>query len=685
MRACLDQNAQYRFALPALVALTGCVPLNKANFPMSESAPIQRLDVEQAASLLSTSAAEFEASCERARTEAGRSILALKGLGSQDVGQLLAHYDRAVMLLGNFAQRAALAKEVHPDQAFRTTAEQCEQRIEADNVTLSLDQALYRRLAAIDASALPADTAFWLQKVRREFERAGVDRDAKTRDTVRQLNEQLVKLGQAFGRNIRDDVRSIRVLKDDLAGLPLDWLQAHPADPEGYVSISTNTPDYLPVMTYAHKPKVREALWRAYRQRAFPANVKVLNDMLSTRHQLATLLGFGSWADYVTETKMVKNAANAEAFIESGLQATSTRAQADYGALLARKRKDIASATTLEPWDFAFYEDRVTQERFGFDSVGLRAYFEYDTVKRGLMNTVAQLFSIRFERRPDAVTWHQDVETYDVFDGRRLIGRIHLDMHPRDNKYQHAAQFGLTTGVLHQSLPEAVLVCNFPRAGGLLQHSDVETIFHEFGHLMHEIFSGQQRFSGISGIKTEWDFVEVPSMLLQEWPLDGTVLSTFAAHHQTGKPIPEALVNQLRAAKQFGIGLSQRRQFFLSAVSLAFHQQPPGFDTTAMLKSIQHRFAPIRPEWIDGSHFELSFGHLDGYSAIYYTYQWSTVIAKDLLAKFRDQGLLNSTLATEYRHQVLEPGGSKPAADMLNAFLGRPTSFDAYQQWLATP
>ncbi len=680
----LRNSHQRRYWL-ALIALAACIPLNKANLPMSESAPIQRLDVEQAASLLSLSATDFETACERARDEAARSIQTLKTLGPKDLSQLLSLYDRAVMSLSNFAQRAALAKEVHPDQAFRNAAEACEQRLEADSVTLSLDQELYRRLAAVDVSALPADTAFWLKKVRREFERAGVDKDEKTRNTVRQLNEQLVKLGQAFGRNIRDDVRSIRVTKADLSGLPMDFLEAHLADKEGFVRISTNTPDYLPVMTYANKAQVREALWKTYRQRAFPANAQVLNDMLSTRHQLATLLGFRSWADYVTETKMVKTADSAKAFIESGRKATVTRAQADYEVLLARKRKDVPKASALEPWDFAFYEDRVAKERFGFDSVGLRSYFEYDTVKRGLLKTVAQLFSIRFEKRVDAVTWHQEVETYDVFDGRRLIGRIHLDMHPRDNKYQHAAQFGLTTGVLHQSLPEAVLVCNFPKPGGLLQHSDVETFFHEFGHLMHEIFSGQQRFSGISGIKTEWDFVEVPSMLLQEWPMDGAVLSTFAAHHQSGKPIPEDLVNQLRAAKQFGIGLSQRRQFFLAEVSLAFHQQTPGFDTAALLKSIQKDFEPIRPEWIEGSHFELSFGHLDGYSAIYYTYQWSTVIAKDLLAQFHDRGLLNSALATEYRHQVLEPGGSKPAAAMLEAFLGRPTSFDAYQQWLASP
>jgi thimet oligopeptidase len=298
------------------------------------------------------------------------------------------------------------------------------------------------------------------------------------------------------------------------------------------------------------------------------------------------------------------------------------------------------------------------------------------------MDVTSRLFGVRYVRRDDVTTWHADVETYDLFEGDTLLGRLHLDMHPRDNKYKHAAQFGLSVGRLGKELPEAVLVCNFPRPGGLLQHSEVETFFHEFGHLLHELFAGRQPWGGVSGIRTEWDFVEVPSMLLQEWPLDEQALAAFARHHQTGEVIPPALVKTLKAAKEFGVGLSMRRQFFLSAVSLGYHDRAPGFDTSQLLETLQKQFEPFRREYVEGTHFELGFGHLDGYSAAYYTYQWSTVIAKDLLTRFRAKGLLSPEVAMEYRKKVLEPGGSREAAALVEDFLGRPYQFDAFQAWL---
>jgi thimet oligopeptidase len=215
-----------------------------------------------------------------------------------------------------------------------------------------------------------------------------------------------------------------------------------------------------------------------------------------------------------------------------------------------------------------------------------------------------------------------------------------------------------------------------------MQHSEVETFFHEFGHLLHEIFAGRQPWGGISGIRTEWDFVEVPSMLLQEWPLDGAVLATFARHVTTDAPMPAELVKQMRTAREFGIGLDTRRQFFLSAVSLSFHDRAPAFAPVDLLKAEQQRFLPFRREWAEGTHFELGFGHLDGYSAAYYTYQWSTVIAKDLLTRFKAKGLLDGAVATEYRKAVLEPGGSKEAGALVEQFLGRPYAFTAFQDWL---
>lgn len=635
----------------------------------------------QAASLLAGEVSGFTGECASTLARAKAAVAEIKALPAGRDAEVLALYDEVTTRMGNMGARAGLAKEVHPNEAFRAACETCEQELEAYNTELSLDRGLYDALAKVDAKKLDAVGAFWLFKMLREFRRGGVDRDEPTRAKVKSLNEELVKIGQAFGRNIRDDVRSVELEVKELDGLPPDWLAAHPAK-NGKVTVTTNTPDILPVMIYAKSNVAREAMWRAYRSRAFPQNVEVLNSLLSKRFELANLLGYPTWAAYVTETKMVKSQQAAADFIEKGRLATEARAKADMAVLLERKKKDVPGATSVEPWEHQFFEDRVKAEQYGLDTQALRSYFEYGNVKQGVMGITSTLFGVRYQQVTDAKVWHPDVETFDVYEGEQLLGRIHLDMHPREGKYKHAAQFGLTTGVAGKALPEAVLVCNFPKEGELLQHSEVETFFHEFGHLLHEIFAGRQPWAGVSGIRTEWDFVEVPSMLLQEWPLDGTALKTFAKHVKTGEPIPDVLIGQLKRAKEFGVGVDTRRQFFLSAVSLSFHDRAPGFDTTRVLEEVQAKFLPIRREYMPGTHFELGFGHLDGYSAIYYTYQWSTVIAKDLLTRFHAQGMLNGELATQYRKKVLEPGGSKEAGALVQDFLGRPYSFDAFQQWL---
>jgi thimet oligopeptidase len=668
---------------PALALTLALATACARNTPVRREDPMTTTPaLPKAASLLAGTPEQFTQRCDEALSTAKANVEALKKLGPGADAQKLALYDEATTLLSNAGARSGLAREVHPDAKFREAAEACEQRIEAFNVELAQDKALYDALAAVDGKAFDAVTGFWLFKTLREFRRAGVDRDEATRAKVKALNEELVKLGQAFGRNIRDDVRTVKAKPAELDGLPKDWLDAHKAGADGLLSITTNPPDYLPVMVYAKSATVREALWRAYRSRAFPPNVEVLKTLLAKRHELATLLGYASWADYALETKMAKTGKAAADFIEQGRRATEARAKADMAVLLARKQKDVPGAKAVEPWEQDFYEDRVKNEQYGLDSQALRTYFEFGTVKQGVMDLTSRLFSVRYVKVTDAQVWHPDVETYDVYEGDAVLGRFHLDMHPRDNKYKHAAQFGLTVGRAAKELPEAVLVCNFPKPGGLLQHSEVETFFHEFGHLLHELFAGRQRWGGVSGIRTEWDFVEVPSMLLQEWPLDAEALAAFAKHHQTGEAIPAALVKQLKAAKEFGVGLSTRRQFFLAAVSLGYHDRAPGFDTSAVLKELQASFEPFRREYVEGTHFELGFGHLDGYSAAYYTYQWSTVIAKDLLTRFKAKGLLNGEVATEYRKKVLEPGGSREAAALVQDFLGRPYRFDAFQAWL---
>jgi thimet oligopeptidase len=568
---------------------------------------------------------------------------------------------------------------------MRDAAEVCEQEVDALSTELSLDRGLHDALAALDVSGEDAATRHLVAKSLRDFRRAGVDRDETTRARVRALREELVRIGQEFGRNIKDDVRRLELDPLELDGLPDDWRRAHPPGPDGKATVTTDNVDYVPFMTYARSERAREALWRLYRLRGHPKNLDVLGRMLARRAELARVLGYASWAAYVTEDKMIGSAEAAAAFVEKIARAAEARMRRDHAQLLERKRRDVPAAERVEPWDSAWLQERVKAEQYGFDSQSVRPYFEYRRVKDGVLDVTARLFGIAYRRVEGAPSWHPDVEVHDVYEDGRLLGRIHLDMHPRDGKYKHYAQFTLASGQEDVRLPEGVLVCNFPRpapgAPALMEHGDVKTFFHEFGHLLHHVLGGHTRWAAQAGVATEWDFVEAPSQMLEEWVWDPAVLARFARHVETGEPIPAALVARMKAADEYGKGLMVRQQMFYAATSLELHQRDPeGLDTTAVVAELQERYTPFRH--VDGTYFQVSFGHLDGYSAIYYTYMWSLVIAKDLFGPFRRAGLMDPAVARRYRKAILEAGGSKPAAELVKDFLGRPHAFEAYEEWL---
>jgi thimet oligopeptidase len=638
-----------------------------------------------AATLITGSPESFTEAARQSMARTREAVAQLKTPMTGSARARLTVYDDGMAALSDASARASVVRNAHPDAKMREAAEQIEQELEALATDIALDRGVYDALCAIDVSGEDAVTRRWVERTRRDFRRAGVDRDPATRDRVRALNEELVKIGQDFARNIRDDVRQVELDPADLEGLPADYVAAHQPGPSGKVKVTTDYPDLIPFMTYARRGKAREQLWRANRQRAFPSNVEVLNALVAKRHALATLLGYPSWAAYATEDKMIGTAQRAAEFIEKIATASGARAERDYARLLERKRKDEPAATRVEPWDQGYLEDRIRAESYSFDSQSVRPYFEYVRVQQGVLDTTAQLFGITYQRVPDAPLWHPDVQAFDVLEGTTLLGRFYLDMHPREGKYKHAAQFTLASGQADKRLPEGVLMCNFPRPGGaqpaLMQHDDVQTFFHEFGHLLHHILGGRTPWASLSGVRTEWDFVEAPSQMLEEWAWDPASLSPFAKHVETGATLPAETIARMKAAEDFGKGLFVRQQMFYAALSLNLYNRPPdGLDPTALVAELQSRYTPF--PYVKDTYFHLAFGHLDGYSAIYYTYMWSLVIAKDLFTVFKAKGLMSREPAQRYRRAILEPGGSDDAALLVKNFLGRDYDFTAYEAWL---
>ena len=615
--------------------------------------------------------------------QAARALVAeLEADPPRDALETLRRYDAASLHLSNVAAMGSLYSNVHPDQSVRDAAEKAEQDVSRLATELSLDRELYEVFSALDGAGLDAEATRLLAKIRRDFTRAGVDRDDETRARITAIQERLTELDQEFGRVIRDDVRTIRVTPERLAGLPADWLEAHLADDDGLVTVTTDYPDSVPVRMFAHDAGVRREMTVAFLTRGWPQSDLLLKELFALRHELATLVGFSDWAAYDAEVKMIGDGPAIPAFIDRIAEAADEPMRRDLGVLLERLRRDVPDATELSGSDGQYYLEQVRKDRFEVDSQEVRRYFDFAKVHRGLLDVTARLFGVRYEEVADSTAWHADVTTYDVVDasaeaGAAPMGRIFLDLHPREGKYKHAAQFTLTEGVAGRQLPEGVLVCNFSRT--LMEHDHVVTLFHEFGHLVHHVLGGGGEWTRFAGVATEWDFVEAPSQMLEEWAWDAGVLRGFATD-ENGSPIPADLVARMRAGEDFGKGIFARTQMFYAAMSYCFHTERPD-DLVARMRELQERYAAFA--YVEGTQMFASFGHLGGYSSAYYTYMWSLVIAKDLFSAFDVDDLLAPDVARRYRDRVLAPGGSRDAADLVADFLGRPYTFDAYAAWLA--
>lgn len=636
---------------------------------------------------------------DRAESELARATELVDGLRAgapADPVAVLRQWDRAGGHLGNVAAAGSLFGNVHPSEEVRELADNAEQEASRVATRWSLDRELYDVFAAIDDSAVADDplAARLLAKVRADFRRSGVDKDEPTRDRISAIRERITELDQEFSRVIRDDVRTIRVTPAQLDGMPEDWLAAHPVDDEGLVTVTTDYPDSVPVRMFARDQGVRRDITLASQERGWPTTEPLLIELFALRHELATTVGYADWPSYDADVKMIGTGAAIPEFIDKITAAAQEPMQRDLAQLLERYRRDFPDATVVPGYDYNYYAELVRAEKYDVDSQRVRTFFDHGLVRQGLLDVTGRLFGLRYEA-VDVAVWHDEVTAYDVFtdadatDATERVGRIYLDLHPRDGKYKHAAQFTLTDGVHAGAgqLPEGVLVCNFSR--GLMEHDHVVTLFHEFGHLLHHVLAGHGEWFRFAGVATEWDFVEAPSQMLEEWAWHADVLRTFATDG-SGEAIPTDLVAAMRAADDYGKGIFARTQMFYAAMSYWFHADRAAAQVPSLtdrMIELQGRYAAL--PYLPDTHMFASFGHLGGYSSGYYTYMWSLVIAKDLFSVFDPDGTGDlfapdaMASATRYRDRILVPGGAGDAADLVADFLGRPFSFDAYAAWLA--
>ncbi|MBX7540681.1 M3 family metallopeptidase [Qipengyuania sphaerica] len=571
-------------------------------------------------------------------------------------------------------------------QEKRDAGTACYTRLGEVGTAFGLSRPAYDRLVAIDASGEDAQTRYYLEEIIEGYDASGVGLEEEKRAQVAALQKELTDLGAEFQRNIANGRGSIKALPSELTGLPADWIASHQPGPDGLVEITTDSPDMSPVMSYAQNDALRERLARVYYSRAYPQNSELLGKIFTKRHELAELLGRADYATLMLETRMLDTPEKVIAHMAELDQAAAPAKERDLAELRAALA-EIRPGQELTWFNSGIASQHVLKTKYDLDPQEVRQYFTFDNVREGVFDLTEDLFGFEI-REWDAPKWHPDVESFEIVDGGTVIGRFYLDSHPREGKYKHANHIAMRRGIAGTTMPVSVLTMNLPKGGydtGLMEHGQVTTFLHEFGHLIHSILGGNQRWMGLSGIANERDFTEAPSQMLEEWVYDYDTLAKFA-RNEAGEVIPHALVERMNAARYFGQGTYEAGQLGYSNASLRFHMGAPQ-DTSAEAISRDYKeyvgtFAAT--EIPEGTHSEAAFGHLNGYSAGYYTYGWSRVIAADLFSRFKQAGLRDEATARAYRELILGPGGSKPAAELIEDFLGRPVNADAFKETLAS-
>ena len=526
----------------------------------------------------------------------------------------------------------------------------------------------------------------YLKETVEEFERNGFALPKEKRGKLKVIQDKLSDLGIQFDANISNYEDFLMVGENQIEGLPEDYKKAHRQESGSY-RIGLDYPSYVPFMKYSKSDDARKELAFKYKNIAADRNLEVLKQILIERENMAKLLGYETFAEYKTENRMAKNPKTVWDFENNLKEKVLIKAKRDYDELLEikRKYKSNDSISTIETWETAFYDNMLLEEKYKLNNQELKEYFEVGNVINGLFKIAQHLYGIQFKEIDNPSVWHEDIKLFEVFENGVLIARFYLDLYPRKNKYNHAALFGMIPGKKtgeNYQLPTASLVCNFPKAIGddpaLMLHSDVETFFHEFGHLMHDLLT-RAELSAQAGTNVARDFVEMPSQIFENWAWNYESLKLFAKHYKTGEVLPKALFDKMVAAKNVGSGLHVLQQIFYGTLDMTFHDKfdPNGTkSTTELVKELQNEITLYNFQ--EGTHFEAGFGHLNGYAAGYYSYLWALVYAEDMFSVFEQNGIMDKQTGMKLRKIVLERGSTIEEMDIVKEFLGREPNEEAF-------
>ena len=587
--------------------------------------------------------------------------------------RVLDAWDDAATLIEDAFGPISLLGSVHPDKDVR---EACDVALVQESSFLTevfQDEAFYDAVTKAEARTMAERE---LRKhLLEEFEDSGVSLAPAKRQRFREISERLTELGQEFAKNIRENTTQLRFTPAECEGMPEAWLERVRRDDEGNVVVGFDYPDYVPFLMNARSEEARHRYWFAYTNRGTPRNLEVLDEIVELRKEIADLYDVPSYAHYVTKRNMVETPDTVVRFLGE-VRNVVTEAELRDLAALAEMKAVLAGQPIEEAriarWDAAYYRERLRERRYAVDQEAMRRYFPTKGTVAWMLDITSRLYGVRFE--PASVpVWHDDVIYLDVLNEHDShIGGIYLDLYPRDGKYKHAAAWpvrGVSARIGRK--PISALVTNFNRHG--LTHDEVETLLHEFGHVLHGVLS-HTHYLAHSGTSVERDFVEAPSQMYEEWASRMESLALLRDHCGDCPPIDESLVERLRQSNRFGAGIDYGRQLLYASFDMALASSSPG--RSLEVWSLMESATPMG--YIDGTQFPGTFEHIaSGYAAGYYGYMWAKVIALDLLSAF-GADLMNSETGRRFREMILSRGSEEPARAMVERFLGRPVASDAF-------
>ncbi len=586
---------------------------------------------------------------------------------------------------------ASFMEAVSPDRKVQRMASAIDRRVSNLGIKLADRDDIYQAYkdVASNGEELTGEDKKLLKETLRGYERRGMGLPQERRDRMNAIRKRLSDLSQAFNNNLKGDGGGIEVDATRLGGLPESYVKARATTPDGKVKIGLDYPSYGPFMGFAKDSDLRRDLFIKYNNRAADKNIPILGEVLKLRQELAGILKYPSYAHYVIEDRMAKTPETVFGFYGRLKALLAPGVRAEEERLLEEARRDRPETQSIQAWDRDYYKTKLKKRLYDFDGEELRPYFPVDTVIEGTLRIYQNLLGVTFEEKP-AQAWDPGVRLFAITDDATgaSIGHFFLDLYPRMHKYGHMAAFTIIQG---RELPDgtyrkpvSAMVGNFTPATAtepsLLTHGEVETFFHEFGHLMHQTLT-KARYTSFSATRVARDFVEAPSQMLENFVWQPEVLAQLSGHWKDpSQKLPRALLDKMLAAKNFNTAIQTLRQIALGSLDMAYNTVTGPVDVMGVMEGVWTELGLPAP--VPGTHFPATFGHLMGYAAGYYGYLWSLVYAQDVFTRFEREGLENPAVGGAYRREILETGSSREEIDSLRAFLGREPNEDAFLRYL---